>query len=119
MSSGRIDLAISSITITDERLKSQAFTQGYYDSDMALATAKEVLGLYLLLAVFLATLASTVWNFTLTDFWVFGDRQVGRIEASVNGEAHALGRDGLQGTLRARLIATDRGRVHPIEAPVQ
>jgi polar amino acid transport system substrate-binding protein len=40
-SSGRIDLAISSITITDERLKSQAFTQGYYDSDMALATAKD------------------------------------------------------------------------------
>jgi polar amino acid transport system substrate-binding protein len=40
-SSGRIDMAISSITITDERLKSQAFTQGYYDSDMALATAKD------------------------------------------------------------------------------
>jgi len=40
-SSGRIDLAISSITITDERLKSQSFTQGYYDSDMALATAKD------------------------------------------------------------------------------
>src|SRR3954453_19509551 len=35
-SSGRIDMAISSITITDERLKNQAFTQGYYDSDMAL-----------------------------------------------------------------------------------
>jgi polar amino acid transport system substrate-binding protein len=40
-SSGRIDLAISSITITDERLQSQSFTQGYYDSDMALATAKD------------------------------------------------------------------------------
>jgi polar amino acid transport system substrate-binding protein len=38
-SSGRIDLAISSITITNERLESQSFTQGYYDSDMALATA--------------------------------------------------------------------------------
>src|SRR5688572_14962839 len=40
-SSGRIDMAISSITITDERLQNQSFTQGYYDSDMALATAKE------------------------------------------------------------------------------
>lgn len=40
-SSGRIDLAISSITITNERLESQSFTQGYYDSDMALATAKD------------------------------------------------------------------------------
>jgi polar amino acid transport system substrate-binding protein len=36
-SSSRIDMAISTITITPERLKSQAFTQGYYDSDMALA----------------------------------------------------------------------------------
>jgi polar amino acid transport system substrate-binding protein len=37
-SSKRIDMAISSITITKERLKSQAFTQAHYDSDMALAT---------------------------------------------------------------------------------
>ncbi|MBA3519589.1 MAG: amino acid ABC transporter substrate-binding protein [Rhizobiales bacterium] len=35
-SSGRVDMAISSITITDERLQNQAFTQGYYDSDLAL-----------------------------------------------------------------------------------
>ncbi|GGK21769.1 ABC transporter substrate-binding protein [Salinarimonas ramus] len=39
-SSGRIDMAISTITITPERLQSQSFTQGYYDSDMALATAE-------------------------------------------------------------------------------
>lgn len=37
-SSKRIDLAISSITITKERLRNQAFTQAHYDSDMALAT---------------------------------------------------------------------------------
>jgi len=36
-SSGRIDVAISSITITKERLKSQSFTQPYYDSDMGIA----------------------------------------------------------------------------------
>lgn len=36
VSSGRIDMAISSISITNDRLKNQAFTQGYYDSDMAL-----------------------------------------------------------------------------------
>jgi polar amino acid transport system substrate-binding protein len=35
-SSGRIDMAISTITITNERLQNQAFTQGYFDSDMAL-----------------------------------------------------------------------------------
>ena len=36
--SGRIDVAISSITITKERLASQSFTQPYYDSDMGIAT---------------------------------------------------------------------------------
>lgn len=36
ISSGRIDLAISTITITDERLENQAFTQGYYDADLSL-----------------------------------------------------------------------------------
>jgi polar amino acid transport system substrate-binding protein len=36
-SSGRIDLAISSITITNERLQNQSFTQGYYDADLGLA----------------------------------------------------------------------------------
>lgn len=35
-SSGRVDLAISSISITNERLQNQSFTQGYYDSDIAL-----------------------------------------------------------------------------------
>jgi polar amino acid transport system substrate-binding protein len=39
-SSGRIDMAISTITITAERLKTQAFTQPYYDSAMALAAAE-------------------------------------------------------------------------------
>jgi polar amino acid transport system substrate-binding protein len=40
-SSGRIDVAISSITITAERLKSQSFSQPYYDADMGLATRKD------------------------------------------------------------------------------
>lgn len=37
-SSGRIDVAISTITITNERLESQSFTQGYYDADLSLVT---------------------------------------------------------------------------------
>jgi polar amino acid transport system substrate-binding protein len=40
-SSKRIDLAISTISITNERLQNQSFTQGYYDSDLALVSAKE------------------------------------------------------------------------------
>ena len=38
--SGRIDAAISSVTITDERLESVAFTQPYYDSDQSLTVNK-------------------------------------------------------------------------------
>lgn len=34
--SGRIDVAMSSITITDERLQSVSFAQPYYDSDQSL-----------------------------------------------------------------------------------
>lgn len=37
--SGRIDIAVSSITITDERLQSVSFAQPYYDSDQSLTTA--------------------------------------------------------------------------------
>lgn len=40
-SSRRIDVAISSITITKERLGSQSFTQPYYDADMGIATRKD------------------------------------------------------------------------------
>ncbi|MDN5786148.1 ABC transporter substrate-binding protein [Pseudorhodobacter sp.] len=43
--SGRIDMAISSITITQERLQNQDFTQGYYDSDLGLLTNGEVTNL--------------------------------------------------------------------------
>ena len=38
IASKRIDVAISTITITPERLKSVSFTQPYYDSDMGMAT---------------------------------------------------------------------------------
>ena len=38
VASKRIDVAISTITITAERLKSVSFTQPYYDSDMGIAT---------------------------------------------------------------------------------
>lgn len=40
-SSGRIDMAISTITITEDRLQNQDFTQGYYDSDLALIANRD------------------------------------------------------------------------------
>ncbi|QBX33926.1 transporter substrate-binding domain-containing protein [Paracoccus liaowanqingii] len=39
--SGRIDIATSSITITDERLESVSFAQPYYDSDQSLTALAE------------------------------------------------------------------------------
>jgi dolichol-phosphate mannosyltransferase len=41
---------------------------------MVLALATEGLGIYYLYSLFLATIASTVWNFCLTELWVFPDR---------------------------------------------
>ncbi len=38
-SSGRIDAAISSITITPDRLQNQAFTQPYYDAALVMVTS--------------------------------------------------------------------------------
>lgn len=40
-SSGRIDFAISSISITNERLENQSFTQPYYDSDGTIVGREE------------------------------------------------------------------------------
>lgn len=41
IASKRIDVAISSITITPERLKTVSFSQPYYDSDMGIAASKD------------------------------------------------------------------------------
>lgn len=41
ITSGRIDMAISSITITDERLQNQDFSQGYYDADLAMGMSEK------------------------------------------------------------------------------
>lgn len=38
--SGRVDMAVSSITITDKRLQSVSFAQPYYDSDQSLTVLK-------------------------------------------------------------------------------
>jgi hypothetical protein len=43
------------------------------------------------------------------DYWVFLDGQVGLMEAFANGTAGALRPGALQGTLRVRMTATDRG----------
>ena len=48
---------------------------GLVINNAALALFTEVFHIYYLLSVILATQVSTAWNFLLTEFWVFGDRQ--------------------------------------------
>ena len=40
VSSGRVDMVISTISITNDRLQNQSFTQPYYDTDLALVTTE-------------------------------------------------------------------------------
>jgi hypothetical protein len=51
------------------------------------------------------------------DFWVFGDAQVGRVEATVNGLGEAIVPNGVQATINATLTATERDRVIRIDPP--
>jgi hypothetical protein len=51
------------------------------------------------------------------DFWVFGDGQIGRVEATVNGLGEAIVPNGVQATVNATLTATDRGRPVSIDRP--
>lgn len=53
---------------------------GLVVNSLALALATEVLNVYYMLSVVFATLVSTLWNFALTEAWVYGagDRAKGR-----------------------------------------
>lgn len=53
------------------------------------------------------------------DYWVFVDGQLGRTDGSISGEAGALGVDGLQGTVRATMIAVDRDRPVTVVPPAR
>ena len=45
---------------------------GLLVNSLALALATEVLNVYYMVSVVFATLVSTLWNFTLTELWVYG-----------------------------------------------
>ncbi len=51
------------------------------------------------------------------DYWVFMDGELGRVTGSVNGPAAALRADGIQGTIRMELDATDRDHPRTILPP--
>jgi hypothetical protein len=53
------------------------------------------------------------------DYWVFLDGQVGQVAGSVNGEAAGIVSDALQGTVEARLTATERGRSFVVYPPTR
>ncbi len=48
---------------------------GILVNTLVLAFATDWLGIYFMVSTAFATLGSTTWNFALTEWWVFGDRQ--------------------------------------------
>lgn len=51
------------------------------------------------------------------DYWVFTDGELGRVSGSVSGPADSLQADGIQGTIRIELDATDRDVSRSIAPP--
>ncbi len=51
------------------------------------------------------------------DYWIFGDGEVGQTVGGINGDAAGIGADGVQGTIRTTMIATDRDRPVTITPP--
>ncbi len=52
------------------------------------------------------------------DYWVFGDGEVGSMDAWIEGEGFALRPDAIKGRLETELTATDRGSAVTIGPPV-
>ena len=52
------------------------------------------------------------------DYWVFTDGELGRVTGSVSGPADSFSVDGIQGTIRVELDATDRDAAWSIVAPL-
>lgn len=48
---------------------------GLIVNSLALAVVTDWLGIYYMISTAFATVASTTWNFALTEWWVFGERQ--------------------------------------------
>jgi hypothetical protein len=51
------------------------------------------------------------------DYWVFIDGELGRVAGSVSGPAATFAADGIQGTIRVELAATDRDTIRSIVPP--
>jgi hypothetical protein len=52
------------------------------------------------------------------DYWVFTDGELGRVAGSASGPAGGFAADGIQGTIRVELDATDRDAARSIVPPV-
>lgn len=104
ISSGRIDVAISSITITPERLQSLSFTQPYYDSDMGVAAKvdSEVKGLADLKGKTVGVLSGSTG-----DTWV-----------KANQEQHGIGEVKGYDTQQQMLLDLNAGRVDAVVSDI-
>jgi polar amino acid transport system substrate-binding protein len=103
-SSGRIDVAISSITINPERLKSQSFTQPYYDSDMGVAAKadSDVKGLADLKGRTIGVLSGST----------------GEIWTTEHREAHGLGEVKGYDTQQNMLLDLSAGRIEAVVSDI-
>lgn len=52
------------------------------------------------------------------DYWIFADGEVGRVEATLNGEAYEFSPPGILATVRLELEAVARGRDRSVARPV-
>ncbi len=53
------------------------------------------------------------------DYWVFVDGELGQVSGTVSGDAGAIVDGGLQGRLRATMIAIERDRAHAVIRPAR
>lgn len=81
---------LGTLRLGSDALRFAAFAaiglSGLVVNTLVLLAGTELVGFHYLLSVVFATWASTLWNFSLTDAWVFGDRR----EANRWGERLAM-----------------------------
>ncbi len=70
---------LGTLRLGEDALRFSAFAaiglSGLVVNTLVLLAGTELVGFHYLLSVVFATWASTLWNFSLTDTWVFGDRR--------------------------------------------
>jgi hypothetical protein len=117
----------------DRQLVTVALAPGYRTAaeDRGIATIGGARARHCRIAIDGPTFAAAVWPLWLVvgdasvrrwrgqlDYWVFADGEVGRVEATLNGEAYDLSPSGILGTVRLEMEAVARGLDTTVARPV-